>query len=74
MLKGVAADGIVSVAPYLGRRGPSRRPAAKNGDRHTSREYLRVAVKVCVRGRDLGIRKVDLRFSGPFWPLARVFV
>ncbi len=26
-LRGVAADELVSVAPNLGRRGPSRRPA-----------------------------------------------
>lgn len=38
-LRGVAADELVSVAPNLGRRGPSPRSAVSNQDTHTSPEY-----------------------------------
>ena len=68
MLKGVVADGIVSVLHIWVDEGPHAAPRLKIAIRTHPREYLRVAVKVCVSGRDLGIRKVDLRFSGPFGP------
>ncbi len=38
-LRFVAADGIVSVAPNLGRRGPSPCSAVYNQDTHTCREH-----------------------------------